>query len=59
MFTPARLIVLSILTLILIIASWSKLRFLDETQDQPQRWRVEDYPSVENATSHGAVSGIR
>ena len=46
MFTTLRLIVLAILVLILVFSAWSKLRFLDENSDQPQRWRVEDYPGT-------------
>jgi hypothetical protein len=45
MFTPPRLIVLSILLLIVIIASWSKLRYVDEEDHEPQRWTVEDHPA--------------
>ena len=43
MFTPIRVAVLLILSMILVVAAWSKLRLLEEDSDQPQRWRVEDY----------------
>ena len=49
MFTTLRLVVLVILTLILLITAWSKLRLLDENSDQPQRWRVEDYSRLQHA----------
>jgi hypothetical protein len=53
MFTPIRVAVLLILAMILIVSAWSKLRFLDEDSDQPQRWRVEDYPHLPNAHEPG------
>ena len=43
MFTQFRFAVLAILILILLFSAWSKLRFIDENSDQPQRWRVEEY----------------
>jgi hypothetical protein len=42
-----RVAVLLILVMILIVAAWSKLRLLDENSDQPQRWRVEDFPRLQ------------
>jgi hypothetical protein len=44
MLTPARKIILFILTLIFVISIWSKLRFVDKDDHQPQRWRVDEYP---------------
>jgi len=49
MFTSVRLIVLVILALILLLSAWSKMRYLDEDSDQPQRWRVEDDPRLHEA----------
>ncbi len=46
MFTTVRFIVLAVLALILVVSAWSKLRFLDENSDQPQRWRLEEYPGA-------------
>jgi hypothetical protein len=48
MITRVRLIVLVILAMILLVSAWSKLRFLDEDSDQPQRWRVEDYSRLQH-----------
>lgn len=50
MFTPIRVAVLLILVMILIVAAWSKLRFIDENSDQPQRWRVEDFERLHRDT---------
>ena len=45
MFTPARIIVLAILLLVVLIASWSKLRIVDEDDHEPQRWRIDEHPA--------------
>lgn len=47
MITPARVGVLLILLLIVAFASWSKLRFVDENAQEPQRWRVDEYPGLQ------------
>jgi hypothetical protein len=47
MFTPVRVAVLIILLLILAFSAWSKLRFLDQNSNQPQRWRVEEFPRLQ------------
>lgn len=44
MFTPRNVGVVLILVFIVSLASWSKLRFVDEDDHAEQRWRVEDYP---------------
>lgn len=49
---------LSLLILILVVsvAAWSKLRFVGrEGYDEPQRWRVQDYPGFQHGGfQHGA-----
>lgn len=49
MLTPARLIVLSILFLVVTIAAWSKLRIVDEDDHEPQRWRIDEHPSLQRS----------
>jgi len=44
--TPPRVAVILLLLLIAGFAAWSKLRFVDDQSDQPQRWRIEDYPGL-------------
>jgi hypothetical protein len=43
-FTPKNLAIVLILVFIVSLASWSKLRFVDEGDHEQQRWRVEEYP---------------
>jgi hypothetical protein len=45
MLTPARTVALAILLLVVLIASWSKLRIVDEDDHQPQRWRIDEHPA--------------
>jgi len=45
MLTPARTIVLAILLLVALVASWSKLRIVDENDHEPQRWRIDEHPA--------------
>ena len=44
--TPNRVGVLLLLLLIALFAVWSKLRFVDERAQEPQRWRIEDLPRL-------------
>ncbi|MEJ2453255.1 MAG: hypothetical protein P8103_03745 [Candidatus Thiodiazotropha sp.] len=44
MLTPTRVAVALIIVLVIAFASWSKLRFADETTDGPQRWRIDEHP---------------
>lgn len=55
MFTPVRLIVLIILVLILAFSAWSKLRFIDEDSDKPQRWRLEEYPRLQQSPANPSL----
>lgn len=59
MFTPARTIVLAILLLILIIASWSKLRIVDEDDHEPQRWRIEEHPAFRKDEKRKETTGAK
>ena len=45
MFAKQVAAVLLILSLIVITAAWSKLRYIDEEDHEPQRWRIEDHPA--------------
>ncbi len=45
MLTPARTTILAILLLVVLIASWSKLRIADEDDHQPQRWLIDEHPA--------------
>lgn len=47
MITPTRVAVLLILLLIGCLASWSKLRFIDEDDHMSQRWRLEEHPKFQ------------
>jgi hypothetical protein len=47
MITPTRMAVLLILILVVALAFWSKLRFVDESADAPQRWKVDEYPGFQ------------
>jgi len=46
MITRNVLIVFFILALVVIVAAWSKLRFVDDEDFKPQRWRLEDHPTL-------------
>ena len=45
MLTPARNTVLAILLLVVLLASWSKLRIVDEDNHKPQRWLIDEHPA--------------
>jgi hypothetical protein len=48
---------LLILTLVVVVAAWSKLRFVGrEGYDEPQRWRVQDYPGLQDG-NHAGTAG--
>jgi hypothetical protein len=47
MVTPSRVLVLLLLVLIVGLAAWSRLRFLDEDSFKPQRIRIEDFPAFQ------------
>ena len=40
------LITLAILILVIVIAAWSKLRYLREGYDEPQRWKINEHPAL-------------
>ncbi len=48
MLTPARVAVALILILVIALSFWSKLRFVDDTTDAPQRWRIDEHPRFSN-----------
>jgi len=47
MFAKQTAAVLLILSLIVITAAWSKLRYVDDDDHEPQRWRIEDHPAFQ------------
>ncbi len=47
MLTPPRLVVLSVIMLIVTLASWSKLRFIEQEDHEPQRWLVDEHPALQ------------
>ena len=47
MITRNLLVILFILTLVGVVAAWSKLRFVDEEDHEPQRWRLEEHPAFQ------------
>lgn len=46
MITPTRVAVLLLLLLIVAFSVWSKVRFIDEGAQEPQRWRIEELPRL-------------
>ena len=50
MFTAPRLIIISIILLTVIVASWSKLRYVEKDDHEPLRWRVDEHPAFKEAT---------
>lgn len=55
MFTPKHVAIVLIIAFIVGLASWSKLRFVDENDHLEQRWRIEDHPAFKG--KRAAVSG--
>ncbi|MCP5407814.1 MAG: hypothetical protein H6963_00750 [Chromatiaceae bacterium] len=51
MFTPTRIKVAIVLLLIAATATWSKLRLLEPEDQEPQRWRVDEYPGFQKNRS--------
>lgn len=47
MLSIKSLAVVAILTLILAVSAWSKLRFVDPEDHAPQRWKVQDHPAFQ------------
>jgi hypothetical protein len=48
MLTPKLVAVILILSFVVAFAFWSKLRFVDETDHQVQRWRIDEYPGFQS-----------
>lgn len=46
MVTRKSLGVIAILTLVVAVAAWSKLRFVEAEDHAPQRWKLEEHPDV-------------
>ena len=44
------ILVLMIVFVVVAIAAWSKLRFVDEEDQQPQRWRLQEHPAFRSGT---------
>ena len=41
-------ITLLILILVIVIAAWSKLRYIREGYDEPQRWKINEHPAFQH-----------
>ncbi len=46
MISPKSMVVAAILVLIVTVSAWSKLRFVDEEDFAPQRWRLDEHPAL-------------
>ena len=53
MVTRNRIIVLMILVFIFLLAAWSRLRYVEESDYEPQRHRVEDHPAFQKNPAGG------
>jgi hypothetical protein len=53
MITRNVLVVFFILALVGIVAAWSKLRFVDEEDHEPQRWRLQEHPAFQKSSGQG------
>lgn len=47
MITRSRIFVLVLLALIVVIAAWSKLRHLKDSDHEPQRIRIDEHPAFQ------------
>lgn len=47
MKSRSRIAILVILVLIVVLAVWSRLRHVDESDHEPQRIRLEDHPAFQ------------
>lgn len=48
MITRKSLGVIAILTLIGVVSAWSKLRFVDDDDFAPRRWKVQEHPAFQH-----------
>ena len=53
MVTRSRIIVLVILVLVVVLAAWSRLRYIEESDYEPQRFRLEDHPAFQTKPEGG------
>jgi hypothetical protein len=51
MVTRSRVAVLVILVLVVLIAAWSRLRHVDESDHEPQRIRLDDHPAFQSRST--------
>lgn len=47
MVTRSRIVVLVILIAIVLLTAWSRLHYIDESDHEPQRVRLEDHPAFQ------------
>jgi hypothetical protein len=47
MVSRKRIAVLAILVLVVLIAAWSRLRYVDESDHEPQRIRLDEHPAFQ------------
>ncbi|MCG6859821.1 MAG: hypothetical protein LJE70_00810 [Chromatiaceae bacterium] len=53
MVTRSRILVLVILVLIVVISAWSRLRFIDDKDFEPQRIRLDEHPAFRKNPAGG------
>jgi hypothetical protein len=41
-------VVLAILSVVVVVTAWSKLRFVEEEDHEPKRWRLQEHPAFRN-----------
>ena len=46
MITRNIIVVCLILAIVVVVAAWSKLRFVDDEDFKPQRMRIEEHPAL-------------
>jgi hypothetical protein len=56
MITRKSLAVVAILSLIVSVSAWSKLRFVDDEDFAPQRWKIGDHPAFRSGGEGGAAA---
>ena len=53
MVARSRIIVLAILVFVVLLAAWSRLRYVEESDHEPQRIRLEDHPAFQKDAADG------
>lgn len=53
MVTRGRIFILLILVLVVLIAAWSRLRHIDESDHESQRIRLDEHPAFQENSEGG------